>query len=97
MANLLKPGTVLLSNLIYNFEFNSVQEKFDSSSGIGIPTILISCGNDEIIPEGQIQDLKELLGVNSSIEDFTDCRNHGEALESDSDKYRSLFSSLFGS
>ena len=97
MANLLKPGTVLLSNLIYDFEFNSVQEKFDSSSGIGIPTILISCGNDEIIPEGQIQDLKELLGVNSFIEDFTDCRNHGEALESDSDKYRSLFSSLFGS
>ena len=97
MANLLKPGTVLLSNLIYNFEFNSVQEKFDSSSGIGIPTILISCGNDEIIPEGQIQNLRDLLGVNSNIEEFNGCRNHGEALESDSDKYRSLFSSLFGS
>ena len=80
-----------------NFEFNSVQEKFDSSSGIGIPTILISCGNDEIIPEGQIQDLQELLGVNSSIEEFNYCRNHGGALESDSDKYRSLFSNVFGS
>ncbi len=95
MANLLKPGTVLLSNLIYNFEFNSVQEKFDSSSGIGIPTILISCGNDEIIPEGQIQDLQTLLGINSNIKEFNDCRNHGEALESNSDKYRSLFSNLF--
>ena len=97
MANLLKPGTVLLSNLIYNFEFNSVQEKFDSSNGIVIPTILISCGNDEIIPKGQIQDLQKLLGINSYIEEFNDCRNHGDALQSDSDKYRSLLLNLFKS
>ena len=95
MANLLKPGTVLLSNLIYNFDFNSIQEMFDSSSEIKVPTILISCLNDEIIPASQIQNLNQLLGTNSSIKVFNDCNNHGGAFESDNDKYIKLILSTF--
>ena len=87
MAQLLKPGTVLLTKLIYGFDFSSVEKKYLSTKKLEIPTVLIACLIDEIIPPRQVSEIEENIGLKSKTIIFDDCDSHGSALKSDRDKY----------
>ena len=87
MAQLLKPGTVLLTKLIYGFDFSSVENKFLSTTKLEIPVVLVACLIDEIIPPRQVSEIEENIGLKSKTIIFDDCDSHGSALKSDRDKY----------
>ena len=87
MAQLLKPGTILLTKLIYGFDFSSVETKFLSTKKLEIPTVLVACLVDEIIPLGQVSEIQKNIGLKSKTIIFDDCNSHGSALKSDRDKY----------
>ena len=87
MAQLLKPGTILLTKLIYGFDFSSVETKFLSTKKLEIPTVLVACLVDEIIPLGQVSEIQNNIGLKSKTIIFDDCNSHGSALKSDRDKY----------
>ena len=87
MAQLLKPGTILLTKLIYGFDFSSVETKFLSTKKLEIPTVLVACLVDEIIPPGQVSEIQKNNGLKSKTIIFDDCDSHGSALKSDRDKY----------
>ena len=87
MAQLLKPGTILLTKLIYGFDFSSVETKFLSTKKLEIPTVLVACLVDEIIPPGQVSEIQKKIGLKSKTIIFDDCNSHGSALKSDRDKY----------
>ena len=95
VANLLKPGTVFLTKIIYDFDFNDIEEKFNSVDEIYFPTTVISCEIDEIIPITQTIKIGNKLGNNSGIENFELCEAHGEAYSSDSKRYQNLIYKLF--
>ena len=87
MAQLLKPGTILLTKLIYGFDFSAVETKFLSTKKLEIPTVLVACLVDEIIPLGQVSEIQKNIGLKSKTIIFDDCNSHGSALKSDRDKY----------
>ena len=87
MAQLLKPGAVLLTKLIYGFDFSSVENKFLSTTKLEIPVVLVACLIDEIIPPRQVSEIEENIGLKSKTIIFDDCDSHGSALKSDRDKY----------
>ena len=97
VSNFLKPGTVFLTKIFYNFDFNSVEEKFSLINQYEFPVMIISCEMDEIIPSDQIELLNLKFGINSRVENFEFCQSHGEAYISDSVRYLNLVSNFFRS
>ena len=95
MANLLKPGTIFLTNLIYDFDFNSINKTFESNKEIAFPTVVLSCSNDEIVPKLQSQRIVQILGSNAVYEEFAECSNHGNTFESNSSRYIQILKNLF--
>ncbi len=95
MANLLKPGTIFLTNLIYDFNFNSINKTFESNKEIAFPTVVLACSNDEIVPKLQSQRIVQILGSNAVYEEFTECSNHGNTFESNSSRYIQILKNLF--
>jgi len=95
MANLLKPGTIFLTNLIYDFDFNSIKKTFGTSRDIKTSTVVISCFNDEIVPVSQSREIVEILGSNAIYEEFEECYGHGQVEKSDPDRYKNILQNLF--
>ena len=95
MANLLKPGTIFLTNLIYDFDFNSIKNTFGTNREIDSPTKVISCFNDEIVPISQSKEISEILGFNSHYEEFEECNGHGYVQKSDPERYKNILQELF--
>ena len=95
MANLLKPGTIFLTNLIYDFDFNSIKKTFGTSRDIKTSTVVISCFNDEIVPVSQSREIVEILGSNAIYEEFEECYGHGQAEKSDPERYKNILQNLF--
>tara|TARA_B100001079_G_scaffold238030_1_gene221423 strand:+ start:322 stop:1221 length:900 start_codon:yes stop_codon:yes gene_type:complete len=95
MANLLKPGTIFLTNLIFDFDFNSINKTFDSNKEFPFPTAVLSCSSDEIVPKSQSKRIVKILGSNAVYEEFGECSGHGYIFESDSTRYTQILRNLF--
>lgn len=95
MANLLKPGTIFLTNLVFDFDFNSVKKSFGSKNEISFPTVVVSCAKDEIVPASQSRQIVKILGLNATYEEFDKCNSHGGALNSEPERYRKILENLF--
>ena len=95
MANLLKPGTIFLTNLVFDFDFNSVKKSFGNKNEISFPTVVVSCANDEIVPASQSRKIVEILGLNATYEEFNRCNSHGRSFNSDPERYHKILENLF--
>ena len=95
MANLLKPGILIFTNLFYGFDFNAIEQNYIENSGINIPTIIIGCTGDKTVPLEQSQKVHKSLGENSTLIEFENCRVHGEAFDSDPSRYLQEFEKHF--
>ena len=95
LANLLKPGTIFLTNLVFDFNFNSIKKTFGNKNEISFPTVVVSCANDEIVPASQSRKIVEILGSNATYEEFNNCNSHGGTLNSDPERYHKILENLF--
>ena len=95
LANLLKPGTIFLTNLVFDFNFNSIKKTFGNKNEISFPTVVVSCANDEIVPASQSRKIVEILGLNATYEEFNNCNSHGGTLNSDPERYHKILENLF--
>ncbi len=95
MANLLKPGILMFTNLFYGFDFNAIEQNYVENPDITIPTVIIGCTGDKTVPLEQSQRAHESLGKNSTLLEFENCRVHGEAFESDPLRYLKEFENHF--
>ena len=95
LANLLKPGTIFLTNLVFDFNFNSIKKTFGNKNEISFPTVVVSCANDEIVPASQSRKIVEILGPNATYEEFNNCNSHGGTLNSDPERYHKILENLF--
>ena len=95
MANLLKPGILMFTNLFYRFDFNAIEQNYIENSEINIPTIIIGCTGDKTVPLEQSQRVHTSLGKNSTLVEFENCRMHGEAFDSDPLRYLQAFENHF--
>ena len=95
LANLLKPGTIFLTNLVFDFNFNSIKKTFGNKNEISFPTVVVSCANDEIVPASQSRKIVEILGLNATYEEFNSCNSHGRSLNSDPERYHKILENLF--
>ena len=95
LANLLKPGTIFLTNLVFDFNFNSIKKTFGNKNEISFPTVVVSCANDEIVPASQSRKIVEILGSNATYEEFNYCNSHGRTLNSDPERYHKILENLF--
>ena len=95
LANLLKPGTIFLTNLVFDFNFNSIKKTFGNKNEISFPTVVVSCANDEIVPASQSRKIVEILGLNATYEEFNSCNSHGRSYNSDPERYHKILENLF--
>ena len=95
LANFLKPGTIFLTNLVFDFNFNSIKKTFGNKNEISFPTVVVSCANDEIVPASQSRKIVEILGLNATYEEFTSCNSHGRSFNSDPERYHKILENLF--
>ena len=95
LANLLKPGTIFLTNLVFDFNFNSIKKTFGNKNEISFPTVVVSCANDEIVPASQSRKIVEILGLNATYEEFNSCNSHGRSFNSDPERYHKILENLF--
>jgi len=95
MANLLKPGILMFTNLFYGFDFNAIEQNYIENSVTNIPTIIIGCTGDKTVPLEQSQRVHKSLGENSTLVEFENCRVHGEAFDSDPLRYLQEFENHF--
>ena len=95
MANILKPGILLFTNLFYGFDFNAIEQNYIENSVTNIPTIIIGCTGDKTVPLEQSQRVHKSLGENSTLVEFENCRVHGEAFDSDPLRYLQEFENHF--
>ena len=95
LANFLKPGTIFLTNLVFDFNFNSIKKTFGNKNEISFPTVVVSCANDEIVPASQSRKIVEILGLNATYEEFNSCNSHGRSFNSDPERYHKILENLF--
>ena len=95
LVNLLKPGTIFLTNLVFDFNFNSIKKTFGNKNEISFPTVVVSCANDEIVPASQSRKIVEILGLNATYEEFNSCNSHGRSFNSDPERYHKILENLF--
>ena len=95
LANFLKPGTIFLTNLVFDFNFNSIKKTFGNKNEISFPTVVVSCANDEIVPASQSRKIVEILGLNATYEEFNSCNSHGRTFNSDPERYHKILENLF--
>ena len=95
LANFLKPGTIFLTNLVFDFNFNSIKKTFGNKNEISFPTVVVSCANDEIVPASQSRKIVEILGLNATYEEFNNCNSHGRSFNSDPERYHKILENLF--
>ena len=91
----MKPGTIFLTNLVFDFNFNSIKKTFGNKNEISFPTVVVSCANDEIVPASQSRKIVEILGSNATYEEFNNCNSHGGTLNSDPERYHKILENLF--
>ena len=95
LANFLKPGTIFLTNLVFDFNFNSIKKTFGNKNEISFPTVVVSCAKDEIVPASQSRKIVEILGLNATYEEFNSCNSHGRSFNSDPERYHKILENLF--
>jgi len=95
MANLLKPGTIFLTNLVFDFDFNSIKKTFGNKNEVSFPTVVVSCAKDLIVPPSQSRKIAQILGMNASYQEFENCNSHGRTLNSEPERYRKILENLF--
>ena len=95
MANLLKPGTIFLTNLVFDFDFNSIKKTFGNKNEVSFPTVVVSCAKDLIVPPSQSKKIAQILGLNASYQEFEKCNSHGRTLNSEPERYRKILENLF--
>ena len=95
MANLLKPGTIFLTNLLFDFDFNSIKKTFGNENEVNFPTVVVSCAQDLIVPASQSRKIAQILGSNASYQEFEKCNSHGKTLNSEPERYRKILENLF--
>ena len=95
LVNLLKPGTIFLTNLVFDFNFNSIKKTFGNKNEISFPTVVVSCAKDEIVPASQSRKIVEILGLNATYEEFNNCNSHGRSFNSDPERYHKILENLF--
>ena len=95
MANLLKPGTIFLTNLVFDFDFNSIKKTFGNKNEVSFPTVVVSCAKDLIVPPSQSRKIAQILGLNASYQEFEKCNSHGRTLNSEPERYRKILENLF--
>ena len=95
MANLLKPGTIFLTNLVFDFDFNSIKKTFGNKNEVSFPTVIVSCAKDLIVPPSQSRKISQILGLNASYQEFEKCNSHGRTLNSEPERYRKILENLF--
>jgi len=95
LANLLKPGTIFLTNLVFDFDFNSIKKTFGNKNEVSFPTVIVSCAKDLIVPPSQSRKISQILGLNASYQEFEKCNSHGRTLNSEPERYRKILENLF--
>ena len=95
MADMLKPGILLMTQILYGFDFNSIEENYLSLDYINMPTIVVGCSGDKTVPLYQTTRVHGSLGPNAGFLEFADCNEHGGAYDSDPERYKAEFSKLF--
>ena len=95
MANLLKPGTIFLTNLVFDFDFNSIKKTFGNKNEVSFPTVVVSCAKDLIVPPSQSRKISQILGLNASYQEFEKCNSHGRTLNSEPERYRKILENFF--
>ena len=95
MADLLKPGILLMTQLLYNFDFNAIEQQYISGKTINIPTIVVGCTNDKTVSLTQTLSVHRILGDKSKFLEFENCNAHGDAYESDPTRYKTELTNHF--
>ncbi|MBG95174.1 MAG: hypothetical protein CL793_07975 [Chloroflexi bacterium] len=95
MADLLKPGILLMTQLLYGFDFNAVEQQYLSGKAIDIPTVVVGCTNDATVPLAQTISVHRILGDKAKFLEFENCNAHGDAYESDPVRYKTELNNHF--
>ena len=95
MANLLKPGILIFTDLFYGFDFNSIEQNYVTYAEINIPTTIVGCAGDRTVPLEQSKKAHHSLGKNSTFIEFEKCQVHGDAFDSDQLRYIQEFEKHF--
>ena len=94
ISKLLKFGIIQSGELFQNMNIEDVEESMKRVSEIKFPVIIISCKNDERVPVSHPERVYS-YSKNSKYVAFDYCEDHGEAYETNKEKFMEEFKSLF--
>ena len=94
MSKLLKFGIIQSGELFQNMNIEDVEESMKRVSEIKFPVIIISCKNDERVPISHPERVYS-YSKNSKYVAFDYCEDHGEAYETNKEKFMEEFENYF--
>ena len=94
MSKLLKFGIIQSGELFQNMNIEDVEESMKRVSEIKFPVIIISCKNDERVPISHPERVYS-YSKNSKYVAFDYCEDHGEAYETNKEKFMQEFENYF--
>ena len=94
ISKLLKFGIIQSGELFQNMNIEDVEESMKRVSEIKFPVIIISCKNDERVPISHPERVYS-YSKNSKYVAFDYCEDHGEAYETNKEKFMQEFENYF--
>ena len=94
ISKLLKFGIIQSGELFQNMNIEDVEESMKRVSEIKFPVIIISCKNDERVPVSHPERVYS-YSKNSKYVAFDYCEDHGEAYETNKEKFMEEFKNYF--
>lgn len=94
ISKLLKFGIIQSGELFQNMNIEDVEESMKRVSEIKFPVIIISCKNDERVPVSHPERVYS-YSKNSRYVAFDYCEDHGEAYETNKEKFMEEFKNYF--
>ena len=94
ISKLLKFGIIQSGELFQNMNIEDVEESMKRVSEIKFPVIIISCKNDERVPASHPERVYS-YSKNSKYVAFDYCEDHGEAYETNKEKFMEEFKNYF--